>query len=295
MRPYAVIALLVTFFSLPLPTFAQSFSLTPGKIEVELSPGSTITREIAITNTLGGDATFKVEFEDVEASSIAEGGIKLLGTRIGKQSLKNYFLTPEQFVAVPAGATVRVPITITLPLTAFPGSLHGGIFVSPVPTRNVTTGPQAVPRLGLLVFVRVPGDRVEVGKLDKFFIWPKLVVGEGVGKATIIFSNTGNTYLNPYGLVTISSLSGREVATAPLKPWFVLPQSTREYQIQLPTLPIGIYKIKLELNRGYANQIDNDRSWLVIMPWWLIGIFSMIAIVLIGFVIWRVFKVRMIY
>ena len=277
----------------PAVLSAQSFSLTPGKLEAEVAPGAQLEREIAITNTLGRDTTFKIEFEDVEPGGVGEG-VKLLGNKTSKNSLKNYFLTPEQFVSVRQGATVRVPISIILPQAVFPGSLHGAVFVSPV-VDDISGGPQAVPRLGILTLVRVIGDRIEVGKLQEVSVWPPLAIGYSNPQLRLRFENTGNTYLNPYGLVTVTNFISQTKITLPIKPWFVLPQSTREHQIKLPVLSSGIYQIRLDLNRGYNNQIDVVQKYMIVMPWWVVGFIVLLSFGGLWWMGWRVFKTRMVY
>ncbi len=224
-----ITSLVVVIFGMPSSSQAVEPSLTlgPGKIEVELIPGGQITKNIFVTNSLGREAVFDLSFEDVEASPGNDGGEKFLGGVTGLFSLKNYFTVSEQSFVLASGEKKTIPITITLPNQAPVGSLHGAILVTPR-LYGQTVGPQTRPRLGLLVFVKVVGDRQESGSLVNFAKDHFIYFGSQSVNFSLLFNNQGNIYLNPYGLITIKPVLWGQTKNLLIKPWFVLPKSSRE-------------------------------------------------------------------
>lgn len=261
-------SLVVILFGIPglSQAIEPSLTLGPGKIEVELIPGGQITKNIFVTNNLGREAIFDLSFEDIEALPAKDGGVKFLGQATGQFSLKNYLNVPEQSFVLANGEKKTIPVTVTLPNQAPVGSLHGAILLTPR-VSNQSAGPQTRPRLGLLVFVKVAGERQESGSLVGFTKDHFIYVGSQSAIFSLLFKNQGNTYVNPYGLITLKPLFWGATKNLVIKPWFVLPQSSRSRALIAPKLGAGIYQAELKLNRGYNNIIDSQRVWFVVISW----------------------------
>jgi len=279
--------LVVVFF---IPNTSQAadplLTLGPGKIEVELIPGGQISKDIFIVNNLGRESVFDISFEDVEASPAEEGGVRFLGRLSSQFSLKNYFSVPEQSFVLAEGEEKIIPVTITLPDQAPVGSLHAVVLVTPR-LETVTASPQTKPRLGLLVFVKVAGEKQESGFLASLNQGRYVNFGSQAIKFSMLFNNNGNTYLNPYGLLSIKPLFGGQSKEIVIKPWFVLPQSTRQKIVLAPELKTGIYQAELQLNRGYENIIDKKTVWFIVLGWLTGLIIGGLIILLIGGLIYR--------
>ena len=85
---------------------------------------------------------------------------------------------------------------------------------------------------------------------------------------SVVFENTGDVHLNPYGEVRITNLLGDEVGFVELAPWFVLPDAIRNRVVEWDReLLIGRYTATAQINRGYDDVIDTRTIVFWVLPW----------------------------
>ncbi|MCD6500612.1 hypothetical protein J7K42_01175 [bacterium] len=270
----------------------NDFTLGPGKVEVLLDPGSTTTRNLLITNRLGKVMDFKVEIEDFEGSPTGERAAVLLGGKRGPYSLKNY-LNPElSEFTLAHGERMVLPVEISIPEGMEPGGLYGSVLVSTSPPKEILKKEagkvkgqiRIVGRIGSLFFVRVKGKAKEDGKLEKFDTADsKRFYQKGPISFSILYRNTGNVHLDPYGLIEIKNLLGKKIGEIEIDPYFAMPKSLRYREVKWERgLALGRYTATLSLNRGYKNIIDRASINFWILPWKIL----LIAGIAIFFIIW---------
>lgn len=277
-------AVLVPFFAYASGTF----SITPAKVELSVAPGETKRTEVNITNRLGKTTKFSVTVEDIVASSDPVVAVELAGERISAYTIKNFInISPASF-ELRDGEIQKITITVSLPRDVFPGGHYGAVLISSLPTLSTgsQTGASAQirARLGATILVRVPGRISESGKLQGFStVNNKKLFSGGPVDFQILFENSGNVHVNPYGLITVRNIFGRKVSEIPVEPWFVLPESERTRLISwTPRFAVGRYRAELVLNRGYENILDEKTTAFWIIPWPAV----VLAIVIIIAVLW---------
>jgi hypothetical protein len=134
-----------------------------------------------------------------------------------------------------------------------------------------------------LIFVTIDGPTKAAGELKDFSVRSK---GTMLNGYDMLFENSGDIYLNPYGYVSLRDWRGRETNFTELRPAFVMPDSARLQKIPLTiSLVPGWYRAELVLNRGYNNQIDRQTVNIFIWPKWL-GLGSGLAVILAWLLIW---------
>ncbi len=270
---------------------AGDYVIGPGKNEISLNPGENVIKFLTVTNRYGKEMEFKIEIEDFSASNNAQEPLVLLGQEKGPYSLKD-FLHPEVSVfKLQHGDRISIPITINIPQDSQPGGLYGSIIVSAKPViktdflnnsssnGNVTI----VSRLASLYFVRVNGPVKEEGNLSGFstdksyYSQPEIVY-------KTLYLNTGNIYLNPYGLLKIKNIIGTTVDEIKIDPYFVMPGSVRqkEFFTKRPVM-FGRYKATLQLNRGYENIVDERSVYFWVLPWKLISLVVIVTFLIVFF------------
>ncbi len=247
-------------------------SLTPDRFEFVLEPGETARPVITVNNNTAEPLQFKVEVEDFGPTKDLVSVIRLYGLEAGPSSLKNYVIVApeyEQFILSP-GERLAIPVTITLPNNLAPGGLYGAIVVGAMKLGEDHAQAKVMTRLGSLLFVRVAGAVYESGELKEFGLIRDRE--EQKLRFQLLFENQGDIYLNPYGLVTVYDWFGKAVGWQEIKPWFVLPHSFRRQEVWLSAeWPAGYYRAVVTLNRGYADQIDEQSLgfWLWPASGWL--------------------------
>lgn len=265
---------------------AGDFVLSPAKIEVVLDAGETVVKEITIINRLGRAADFKVEIEDFEGSQDKEKPAVLLGENKGQYSLRDY-LKPEQTEFFLGNNQSRVlPIIISVPQGVEPGGLYSAVLISVLPEEG-DASIKTKGRIGCLFFVRVNGQAIENGKLEKFeFIKNQNSANKNDLTFGIAFRNQGNVHLNPYGYIAIKNIFGKEIERLSIEPYFTMPNSLRYLKILWQKRPsIGKYTATLFLNRGYQDIIENSQISFYVIPWQFI-LASIFILLMAAFLIW---------
>lgn len=283
---FQLIISLIFSFHVALAATPPSIVLSPAKIEVEMAPGATITRNLTLTNQLSTDAQITLSIEDIEGSNDPSEAIKLLGNRTGVYSLKNYVSFINKDFNLKDSSSVVIPVTITIPQSTPPGGLYGSVLVSAKGQSTSGSNIKLISRLGSLFFVRVSGDVKEEGKLIKF--------GKDKNVFKILYENSGDIYLNPYGIIIIKNFIGQEVASQEIDPWFVLPHSSRTRTLEWEHGPLlGHYTAELYLNRGYEDIVDKASFSFWMFSW---GRFftALSVVILVGLVyfLWRSIKTK---
>lgn len=257
----------VPIFAAPVSDFQISnvnvdpvgdFVLEPGKIDVYLEPGDTVTRTIFVTNRNRQQMRFKIETEDIEGNRDPVNPITLLGNKTGPYPFKNVLLPSKTHFNLAFGERVAIPIKIQIPTNASPGGHYAAVIISNEPEKidkNIG-GARVISRLGALFFIRVKGEVKEEGQLKEIRVPGPSQFWYDKAPSTfeILFENTGTVHLVPYGTVSITNLFGETVGKISVDAYFSLPASLRYREVQwAPGFLFGRYTATAHIQRGYKN------------------------------------------
>jgi len=270
----------------------HDFIVGPGKVEVTVNPGGQQTVNLMVTNRTGADQFFELGTEDFMGSTTTKQTVVLLGNDKGPYSLKNYLSFDESRFKLKNGERATVPVTITIPLDAEPGGLYASVLVgvtsgsaAGVTADGASGGSVLVSRLGVLFFVRVPGDVHTEGVLQDFKITQNrsIFLNKPI-LFQLFYENTGNVSVNPYGEITIQNIFGEEIGFQEISPWFAMPQSLRLRELSWnKDFLFGRYTATAKINRGYDDIIDTKNLIFYVLPWKvIIGGFAIIIIALLS-------------
>ncbi|TSC54207.1 MAG: Uncharacterized protein LiPW30_738 [Parcubacteria group bacterium LiPW_30] len=269
----------------------------PGKTEVLLSPGDNYTREILISNRSGAKKLFTIKVEDFRGSEDPGATVEFLGTEKGPYSLKDYVKPEIGEIILNHGQRLRLPVTISIPQDAEPGGLYGAVMISAsnidegdakIEKDTVGTKMKIITRIASLLFVKIKGDVFQEGVL-KGFETSKDFYEKGPIPFKLLFENTGNIHLSPYGAIEVKNILGAKVGEAQVDPWFVMPKSERTREIKWNSnFLFGRYTALLTLNRGYDDIIDTKEFSFWVIPWKIVLIGIIGLILLLWLFIWLV-------
>ena len=273
------------------PNINNNFVLEPGKMEIFANPGDSLTRSITVTNKAASSVSFKVEVEDFTGSATQDMPVVLLGNEKSPYSFKDNLVPEITSFTLGAGEKITIPVKINVPYNAQPGGFYSSVLVSNAPSVDTTSGATGVEgktklisRVGTLFFVRVNGIAKESGSLDDVQVL-KPTKDDANYKFNILFKNDGNVHLVPFGWVTVTNFSGKELAKLPVDAYFAMPQSIRYREIlwAAPSL-FGKYSVKVDLNRGYgSNLIDSKTVSFWVIPWGMIVGFIVVVLAIYFF------------
>ncbi len=266
---------------------ANDFIIEPAKIEIFADPGETIRKNITIINRVPGRSDFTIALEDFVGSDDPTVAVKLLGSEISRYSFRDNIDTEVSELSLTFGQKATIPITISVPANASPGGYYTSVIIAHLPQGGSedVTGAKTVSRVAQLLFVRVNGEVEESGQVKEFVVTPTTPVHvSGSLGFNVLFENTGNVHLAPYGYITVKNIFGGIVAQIPIDAYYALPQSERYREVLWePPFLFGYYTATLELNRGYRaeEKIDTLSASFIYLPLaYIISILAIIAFVL---------------
>ncbi len=255
------------------------FVVGPGKVELEIKPGTSKTVMMMVSNRIGKTQDFSLSTEDVTANKDPSVTVQLLGGQRGPYTLKDYIQLPTTKITLEHGQRARFPVTISVPADAEPGGRYGSVLVKTLAVEandgreeNIVPQSPIEARIGTLFFVTISGETERSGNLLELNTVPDSAWFEqGPITFGILFDNTGSVHLAPYGRLSITNILGDEVGFVELDPWFALPKSQRFREVLWNNSNLfGRYTATLELNRSYDDVIDYDSVTFWVLPWKLV-------------------------
>ncbi len=268
------------------PTPVGDYVVGPGRTEVQVNPGETVTRYITVANRIASGRSFSFSVEDMSGTADGSENIVLLGDQDGPYSLRDYVSFPTESITLNLNTRATIPVTISMPPDAEPGGYYGAVLVSTFEAPAEGSGGVRSPmiaRVGTLFFITVPGEADIDGELkDVSTLNNQVWYQSGPVNFNILFENRGSVHLNPYGEVRVTNLLGDEVGFVQLDPWFVLPKSLRVREVTWDReFLLGRYKFTVQINRGYDDIVDMETFVIWVLPWKImLGVFVSIFFLL---------------
>lgn len=221
---------------LPAVSFAQTTSgigLKPSLIEEGADPGDVLEKSISLTNLSDSEQTYYLFTRDI--STVLDGGTPVYadpGAEKTGYELTQWLTLGQDEITLAPGQEVDVPVTISIPDSATPGSHFGGIFVSVQPPRFRQIGASVGYEVANIISIRISGDVTE-GAQIRSFRTDNLVYSQTKVAFTADVENKGNVLIRPYGQIEVYNMFGKEVATIPVNEsqGGVFPFTQREFMV----------------------------------------------------------------
>lgn len=260
--------------------------LRPAIIEERADPGSTFDFTIRATNVSGGDQTFYLGAEDIKG--VDDQGQPIFAEQ-GETTIYDisaWITLPQESVTIKAGETVTIPFKVRVPQEASPGSHFGSVFLDVRPQQVGTTGAGVGVRVGSVVSLRISGDITEDMRLREFstaqFIYDIL-------PATFEtkVENIGNVLLRPHGLIEVTDMFGKKVASLEVNPsaGAVFPGSERTYETQWSQEGFAIGRYQALMSIVYGE--DSRKTLSAATSFWVLPLKPILTALgsLLGFII----------
>ncbi len=299
-----LVATFVTAFVLLAPTAAsaqsagtgQALEIGPPVVSISGDPGQTVTTNISLRDVSSSDLYVTGQLNDFVASGEDGTPKVILDDTTTPYSFKSWVRTIAP-LTLKSKQIRSVTVTIDIPANASPGGYYGIVRFTGVPPELKDSGVSLNASLGSLIFLKVNGQTKEQLSLEEFSVntggsasW--LLEGTPITVVQRI-KNTGNTFEQPVGLVTITDMFGKTVATLPVneEKRLILSDSTRKFEEKLDSSVIGDkflfgkYTASFEMNYGTAaTELKQDITFWII-PYKLIA--GVIILLIIAFFVFR--------
>jgi hypothetical protein len=269
------------------------FVISPTKVELEMQPGESASRDIMVANRTGTTLTIEFSMEDFEGSGDPSQATIFKGDEDGTRGARRWLEPEISSIVIKHGETVTFRTEVNVPKNAEPGGHYAALFAASTyeaqneqgSTVNITS------RVGTLFLIRVAGVIHEEGTLEK----PEVPSFSEYGPVDIglVFNNQGNVHLKPSGDVTITNILGQAVADIPVPEWVVLPESSRRNIVKWDSHYLfGRYTATAEI--GYTPDgtpiIVSSSFWVI--PWKIVLAIALGVMLVITFVSWLVRRGR---
>jgi hypothetical protein len=285
-----------------LPVASSAVTISPPIIELNASKGDVINQSLKVRNESTRAAIYYLSSEKFVAAG--EGGTPQFVTSGEDVDLASWIKFPSDSITIPAGATVEVPFTITVPSYAGPGGHYAAIFLSTVPPKATAGGSSVsiASKIGSLILVKIAGEIKESAELTEFSTGAKSYSSLPVD-FSIRVNNTGNVHLKPMGTITVKNMFGSIAGKVAVNNngGNVLPGQTRKYDAQWVKNPnatgsktfwgkyrdqrenyaFGKYTADLVLAYGTAGLTLAGSTSFWVIPWNIILVNLLIVIIVV--------------
>ena len=226
-----------------------------------LEPGARKTDSASVTNNTAAALTLKVYPAD--AITASGGGTAFAGFGERRTGVGAWVSTPQADLNIAAGATVAVPVTITVPPGLAPGEYVAGIVVEAPPKAGTVAGSvntTVTERAGVAIVVRVPGAATE-----------KLAIGnvcfnQETGSRYFEFpvKNQGAVLSTATGTFRLETDKGVHVFERTVEIGSVIPTLETAVRVHSPQdPPPGKYTARLVLTQKDGQEVERESNLTV--------------------------------
>ena len=195
--------IVVALFASALPVYALTIS--PPLYDLGVAPGQSITESLKVFNETQETNTWY--FQTQNFTSQGEDGEPSFVGEDNTTDLASWIVLPSQSLTLTPGQSATVNFTINVPKDADAGGHYAAIFLASTPPSTNGGAVGVSSRIGALILLRVAGDVIEAGSLQQFTLSSSMYSSLPVG-FNVLFKNSGNVHVKPYGAITIHSSSG---------------------------------------------------------------------------------------
>lgn len=260
----------------------SGLSLSPTRTELKIEKGATDKVEINIRNVTRGPIVAKPFISDFESDD-ATGEPKLFADSTKHNSASiNSFISGLQDVSLAAGESKDLTYTINIPADASAGGYYGAVTYRAVPANqaNPENGEVALTaNVASLVLIEIPGDITEQVQVSSVKVLKDKKAGSFFTKSpsqvAIAVKNNGNSFSKPFGTVSVSDMSGKQVYSYELNNSTprgnILPKSSRTFTDELKNISKpGRYTVTANVSHGTGGEVITQKVSFWYLPVWLL-------------------------
>ncbi len=267
---------------------ATGLTIQPVKFSYVIEQGQSVDSIITLSNASDADVFVEAKVEDFIPLAGSDG-VQFISRAEGVTSVRDWVTLPESSFELKQGQTKLIKYKIVAPPDAEPGSHFGVVFFKAIKASDMAQQLKIGTQVGVLLFVSVPGDVVQSGKLLNFTA--PLLAQESPIRFKLTFENTGTVHFEPRGEIAVKNLFGKVVGTVPVEGKVVLPTGTKEIPVDWNThgTLFGRYSASVVLKDVAGKEIATAEKSFYAFPLTTIGAFAG-ALILVYLILYFVRK-----
>jgi hypothetical protein len=255
-------------------------SVSPPTFEFTANPGNQIEANIRVNNVSNEPLEISVDVRNFIA--LGEEGAVALTEEGLEYTLASWITVIPDVVSIDSKGKVDFKFTIKIPENAPPGGHFSSIVFRTERNESFETGASVVQEVGVLILLRISGEVKEGIDIESFSTGKNFYEYGPIDFSSRVL-NTGNVHIKPKGVITISNIFGKVIATIDVDQKNVLPGSIRKIDsVWDKTNLFGKYNATLSVNYGQAGDIITDSTSFYVFPYRLIiGILVLLIVLLV--------------
>lgn len=290
----AVLAALMLCAALPAARAEDiTLSLAPGPVPEDaprgdsfswvLEPGASVEDSVVVTNHNATSLQLALDVKDAVTTS--DGNLSLALADTPDTGIGSWVSLPQESVEIPAGESVTVPFTLTVPADAAPGDYSGGVVVT-YSTQGDTVSVDN--RVASRVDVRVPGELTvshETSDLQVSLPSTWSLLGPSTATVTYTLTNTGSARIYAQESITASGPFGIGALRTDSTLQEVLPGATVERTVHVDarallwnTVQVDTSSFAVDETPGGTRSLEASRF---AAPWTLLLVGALVLTVAI--------------
>jgi hypothetical protein len=195
----------------------SGLSISPLHNQLTLDPGQSTTIKVSVKNITRNDVVAKAYVNDFRSDNNTGNPVIITDPNKQLQTSIKKFVHPAD-IPLAVGEKKEITVPVTIPAGATPGAYYGIIRYRAIPVGSQAPKEGEVSlsaSVGTIVLIQVKGDLKERAQLSALKIYNNDKSGtiffKKPNKAGVEVANLGNSFLQPFGKVTVSDMSGKEV------------------------------------------------------------------------------------
>ncbi|HXK38064.1 MAG TPA: hypothetical protein VJ579_03275 [Candidatus Paceibacterota bacterium] len=276
----------------PLSSFAVA--VKPAQVEQKIDPGTVKTFTMSVTNNDNSQQTFYPVVRNVTGVNDQNQPLFEKTDNGQPHDLTLWLQFDKSPITVAPKQTASILVTAEIPKDASPGSHIAGFFFSdkPIIQTNIL-GASVGFDVGAIVHFQISGDSVTKANV-RHFSTDHSIYGKPPIDFSVAIENEGNTLVRPIGMIDITNMMGRKVASLPVNDTGagVFPKTTREWKATWAPNEVvfgkftALVALAVETEQGTDTLIRQVVFWVlptnIILPTFFgFGIFLLISYVLL--------------
>ena len=219
-------------FLLAIPLSSFAVAVKPAQVEQKIDPGTVKTFTMSVTNNDDSQQVYYPVVRNVTGVNDQNQPIFEKNDGSAPHDLSLWLQFDKSPITVAPRQTASILVTADIPKDASPGSHIAGFFFSdkPIVQTNIL-GASVGFDVGAIVHFQIAGDSITKANV-RHFSTDHSIYGKPPVDFSVAIENEGNTLVRPIGLIDISNMMGRKVASLPVNDTGagVFPKTTREWK-----------------------------------------------------------------
>lgn len=234
---------------------ARMLKVSPAIFQISLSPGKTTAYTIRVENLTDAAIAVRAEVEPLETTA-ADEGTEPADDNTPNNTLISFLTIPKPDLLIPAGTSVDVPFTVTIPREIPLGGYYATIYLTPLYRFEAAASPVVVPRIGIPVLgsVGVP-ENLPANRRAR--ITASRILNPLTSRTELdmllAVKNLSLHHFTAKPIIRVSTFGSSKTVVIPEK--IVLPGKSRAWNEKIPLPGFGIYQITMAISLGGGDMV----------------------------------------